>query len=149
MRRVENGFRAGILRYKWFFAKPSCAAPLRQIMYNHLFLLLFFSGALGATATTFTHAQEYPNRPIRFIVPFPASGGGDIIIRALSQRLTERLGQAVVVDNRPSAGGTVAGGIVVRGNIHGAPLTNTMLLAIGDMCEEQLAKDRAADAPYR
>jgi tripartite-type tricarboxylate transporter receptor subunit TctC len=52
-------------------------------------------------------AQSYPNKPIRMIVPFPAGGATDILARALSQKLGERLGQAVVVENRPGAGGTI------------------------------------------
>lgn len=52
-------------------------------------------------------AQSYPNKPIRMIVPFPAGGATDILARALSQKLGERLGQAVVVENRPGAGGMI------------------------------------------
>ena len=52
-------------------------------------------------------AQVYPSKPIRMIVPFPAGGATDILARALSQKLGEKIGQTVVVENRPGAGGTI------------------------------------------
>ncbi len=52
-------------------------------------------------------AQNYPSKPIRMIVPFPAGGATDILARALSQKLGEKIGQTVVVENRPGAGGTI------------------------------------------
>ena len=52
-------------------------------------------------------AQAYPNKPIRLIVPFPAGGATNILARALSQKLGEKIGQPVVVENRPGAGGTI------------------------------------------
>ena len=88
-------------------------------MNKHLFLLIFFSATAYATLCA---AQDYPSRPIRFVVPFPSSGGGDIIIRALSQKLSERLGQAVVVDNRSGAGGNVGTELVARSPADGYKL---------------------------
>jgi tripartite-type tricarboxylate transporter receptor subunit TctC len=59
-------------------------------------------------------AQSYPSKPIRMVVPFTPGSATDIIARWIGPKLYEAWGQQVVVDNRPSAGGTVAGGIVAR-----------------------------------
>ncbi len=63
--------------------------------------------AIAQTAPPATAASTYPVKPIRMIVPFPAGGATDILARALSQKLGEKIGQTVVVDNRPGAGGTI------------------------------------------
>ena len=52
-------------------------------------------------------AQQYPARPIRFIAPFPPGGGVDIVARAVGEKLSSRLGQAIVVENKPGAGTTI------------------------------------------
>ena len=52
-------------------------------------------------------AQTFPNKPIRIIVPFPPGGGNDVIARVVAQKLNERLGQQVVIDNRAGANGIV------------------------------------------
>jgi len=50
---------------------------------------------------------EYPDRPIRVIVPFPAGGGGDILARTVMGKVAEVLGQTIVIDNRAGAGGNI------------------------------------------
>ena len=62
----------------------------------------------------FAYAQSYPVKPIRIVIPYPPGGGTDIVIRAVSGRLSERLGQPVVVDNRGGATGTIGSEAVAR-----------------------------------
>lgn len=67
-------------------------------------------------------AQKFPDRPLRLIVPFPAGGPLDIIVRPIAPRLAEVLGQPVIVDNRPSAGGAIGAGIVAEAQADGHTL---------------------------
>jgi len=59
-------------------------------------------------------AQAYPSKPIRWIVPFPASGATDILTRTIAQKLAEALGQPVIVDNKPGAGGALGSDLVAK-----------------------------------
>jgi tripartite-type tricarboxylate transporter receptor subunit TctC len=66
-----------------------------------------FAAALLLCATAAQAQQNYPNQPVRLIVPWPPGGGVDTSARIISQPLSERLGQSVVIENRPGAGGNI------------------------------------------
>jgi tripartite-type tricarboxylate transporter receptor subunit TctC len=78
-------------------------------MHKYLFLLCFFGYTHHAPAQ-----DNYPNKPIRFVVPFVAGGPTDIQGRMLGEKLSQRLGQQVVVDNRGGAGGNIGMEITVK-----------------------------------
>jgi len=71
-------------------------------------------GAVLFLLASVLHAQTWPAKPIRFIVPYPPGGGVDAIARAISPRLAERLGQPIVIDNRGGAGGNIGTEVAAR-----------------------------------
>jgi len=83
-----------------------------------------FAGALLLAAGP-AGAQAYPSKPIRWVVPFPASGATDILTRTIAQKLSEALGKPVIVDNKPGAGGALGSDIVAKA----APDGYTLLMA--------------------
>ena len=71
-------------------------------------------GVLITAAVAVVNAQDWPNRPVRVVVPYPAGGAVDIVTRALVDKLTQSLGQPVIVENKAGAGGLVGSEGVAR-----------------------------------
>ncbi|HLQ26031.1 MAG TPA: tripartite tricarboxylate transporter substrate binding protein [Acidiferrobacterales bacterium] len=108
--------------------------------------LAFFAALLVGIAAG-ALAQNYPTSPIRFIVPFPAGGSTDALVRTISEKLSENLGQPVVIDNRPGAGGTIGSGIAAKA----APDGYTLLMgtssthAVGPSVYSKIPYDAVRD----
>jgi tripartite-type tricarboxylate transporter receptor subunit TctC len=72
----------------------------------------------------FSFAQEYPTKPIKIVIPFPPGGGADVLMRPLSKKLSDLLGQTVILDNKPGANGNIGADFVAKS----APDGYTLLL---------------------
>ena len=70
-------------------------------------------------------AQEWPAKPVRIIVPFPPGGSADLLPRAVAEKLTERWGQSVIVENRPGAAGNIGADVVFRADADGYTLMSS------------------------
>jgi tripartite-type tricarboxylate transporter receptor subunit TctC len=99
-------------------------------------LTVLLAASLALTAAPDAWAQKYPLRPVRLIAPFPPGGGTDILSRVIAVPATQTLGQQVVVDNRPGAGGALGADIAA----HAEPNGYTLIL---------VSSSYAATAAYR
>ncbi len=87
-------------------------------------------------------AQQYPSKPVRMIVPFPAGGPADLVARVLSAKLPEVLGQPLVIENRGGAGGNIGTAAVARSTPDGYTL---LLTTSGLMSNPSLYKNTGFD----
>jgi len=100
-------------------------------------MLLLGCCAAFAQSGANTATQAYPNRPVRMIVAFPPGGGNDIIARLIGARLTNRLGQQLVIDNRGGASGIIGTDIVARSAPDGY---NVLFVSVSHTMNEAIRK---------
>src|SRR5262249_16949490 len=84
---------------------------------NTVVKLLAAAAALVCAATAPSLAQTWPQKTVRFIVPFPAGGGTDVVARMVAKNLQDKLGQTVIVENRGGANGAI-GLMAVKQTVH-------------------------------
>ncbi len=110
-------------------------------------IAVFFMSVSASIAQAQTSSTAYPAKPIRLVIPFPAGGATDILGRALAQKLSQSMGQQVIVENRPGAGGTIGADAVAKS----APDGYTILMAtssthsIGPALNPKMPYDAAKD----
>jgi tripartite-type tricarboxylate transporter receptor subunit TctC len=106
-----------------------------------LFAALLALVAIGASA------QQFPARPVRFVVPFPPGSGVDLVARQIGQKLTDQWGAAVVIDNRAGAGGSIAMELVANARPDGYTIVmgNLGTLALNPGLYKSLPYDPARD----
>src|SRR5688572_11027967 len=105
------------------------------------------TSAAAACVATVSLGQDFPEKPIRFVVGFTPGGPSDILARALGQKLGERWNQQVVIENRPGAGGNLAAETVARSMPDGYTwlLGNNSILATNQSLYRRLGYDPVKD----
>ncbi len=103
--------------------------------------------AASLAAPTLVHAQAWPNKPLRIVVPYPPGGSSDIIARLISQQLSEALKQPVLIDNRAGANGNIGADIVAKAAPDGytVMLCDVGALAISPSVYTKLSFDPSKD----
>ena len=92
----------------------------------------FLAALVAITTGTLASAQNYPNKPVKLLVGFPAGGGLDVLARIVSQRVSEQWGQPIIIENKPGAGSNIAGDAAAKSAPDGYTLlhTNIALMSI-------------------
>ena len=108
--------RDGTMRYhdRLLSIRPAAHDPMNTLRRSIVVLALLALPLVLLVDAAPAHAQVFPNKPIRLVVPFPPGGPLDTVGRAIAQKLTEAWGQSVVVDNRPGAGGNIGADLVAK-----------------------------------
>ena len=109
-------------------------------------------GIFGVLFATTAGAQSYPSKPVRIVAPFPPGGVADVLARALAPELQTALGQQVIVDNKPGAGGNIGAEIVAKaepGKLNFGSAGNGTTTHLAIVLLEQAAKIKLAHVPYK
>jgi tripartite-type tricarboxylate transporter receptor subunit TctC len=125
------------------FSIPSRIQPMNRTRFLQGMALAI---CIAASATSFAQ-PGYPNKPIRLVVPFPAGGATDLFARTLSQKMGEKLGNSVVVDNKPGAGGGIGSDLAAKAPADGYTLllATTSTHSIGPALNARLPYDTVRD----
>ena len=104
-------------------------------------------GALNALHSPLALAQGvFPDKPIRMVLPFPPGGPTDLVVRVLAQKMSDQMGQQVVIDNKPGANGNIAAELVAKANPDGyTVLYNTSSIALSATLYKKLNYDVKTD----
>jgi tripartite-type tricarboxylate transporter receptor subunit TctC len=117
------------------------AGRRRAMRALHPIVVLLFAALLAPLAS----AADYPSRPVKLVVPYPAGGPNDIIARILAQKLSEAAGSQFYVENVPGAGGTLAAGAVAAAPADGY----TLLVANQDLIVQPIIKAKVPYDPFK
>ncbi len=102
--------------------------------------------SISIFSSTIIHAQEWPNKTIRWIVPFPPGGAMDVMARALAENSSKTLGQAIVIENKPGAGGNIGTELVARSPADGYTMLITSIgMATNKYLYQKLSYDPVKD----
>lgn len=119
---------------------------MRNPLIQTAILAILAAPAVNTAMAQGAPAGTYPDKPLRLIVPFPPGGGNDILGRAVGQRLTQVLGQQIVVDNRGGAGGALGATIAANATPDGYTL---FLGSLGNLVQNPVLKKNLSYNPIR